>query len=82
MARTGARSEDAKVCFERAIELYKGSAETHVVQLEHAELLAATGRSEDSGPLVAEARETFERLRATPWLERVDTLGIGAASDS
>ena len=43
-----------------------------VVQLEHAELLAAAGRTEACGPLLAEARETFERLCATPWLERVD----------
>jgi len=25
--------------------------------------------------LLAEAREVFERLRATPWLERVDAAG-------
>lgn len=45
-----------------------------VVQIEHAELLAALGRGEEGRPLLVEARETFERLRATPWLERVDTL--------
>jgi tetratricopeptide (TPR) repeat protein len=40
-----------------------------VVQLEHAEFLAAEGRPEDAKPLLAEARETFERLNARPWLE-------------
>ena len=41
-----------------------------VVLLEHAELLARDGQEDDAEPLLAEARETFERLRATPWLER------------
>jgi tetratricopeptide (TPR) repeat protein len=40
------------------------------VQLEHGELLAAQGLSDEAAPLLAEARETFERLGATPWLER------------
>ena len=51
-----------------------------VVQLEHAELLAASDRAEECGPLLAEARETFEHLRATPWLERLDALAVGAAT--
>ncbi|HKD31862.1 MAG TPA: adenylate/guanylate cyclase domain-containing protein [Gaiellaceae bacterium] len=42
-----------------------------VVQLEHAELLLENGRPDDVAPLLEEARETFERLRATPWLERL-----------
>ena len=41
-----------------------------VTQLEHAELLVEEGRSDDAEPLLAEARETFERLEARPWLER------------
>ncbi len=43
-------------------------------QVEHAEWLVTQGRAEEAAPLVAEARETFERLRATPWLERADAL--------
>jgi class 3 adenylate cyclase/tetratricopeptide (TPR) repeat protein len=42
--------------------------------IEHAELLASTERAEEAAPLVAEAQEIFERLRATPWLERAETL--------
>ena len=42
-----------------------------VVQLEHAESLAASGRHGEAGPLLAEARESLERLEATPWLERL-----------
>jgi predicted ATPase/class 3 adenylate cyclase len=41
-----------------------------VSQLEHAEWLAGQGRSDDAQPLRVEAGETFEQLRATPWLER------------
>jgi hypothetical protein len=49
-----------------------------VTLLEHGEWLAARGRGAAAEPLVAEAREIFERLRAEPWLERVrrlDTAG-------
>jgi class 3 adenylate cyclase/tetratricopeptide (TPR) repeat protein len=41
-----------------------------VTQLEHAESLLEQGRREESEPLLAEARETFERLESKPWLER------------
>jgi len=51
-----------------------------VVQLEHAELLAASHRAEECEPLLAGARETFEHLRATPWLERLDALAVDAAT--
>jgi tetratricopeptide (TPR) repeat protein len=43
-------------------------------ELEQAEWLVAQERSEDAAALIAEAREIFERLRATPWLERADAL--------
>ena len=49
-----------------------------VTQLEHAEWLAAHGRTVESEPLLAEAREIFGRLEATPWLERAERVG-GAA---
>ncbi|HJQ74330.1 MAG TPA: adenylate/guanylate cyclase domain-containing protein, partial [Gaiellaceae bacterium] len=41
-----------------------------LTQLEHAERLVAAGRSADAQPLFEEARQTFERLEATPWVER------------
>ena len=41
-----------------------------VVQLEHAEWLTVQGRADEAEPLVADASATFERLRATPWIER------------
>ena len=34
----------------------------------------ASGRPADARRPLAEARETFERLRATPWLERAAAL--------
>ena len=42
-----------------------------VVLLEHGEWLNALGRTGDAERLLAEAEETFARLGATPWLERV-----------
>ncbi|MFL5799517.1 MAG: ATP-binding protein [Actinomycetota bacterium] len=43
--------------------------------LEHAEWLVARGREAEAGPTLAEAREIFERLRATPWLDRAAAVG-------
>jgi class 3 adenylate cyclase/tetratricopeptide (TPR) repeat protein len=42
-----------------------------VTQLEHAEWLTAQGRPDDTQPLLAKARETFQQLEARPWLERL-----------
>ncbi|MDX6508045.1 MAG: hypothetical protein QOG06_2689 [Gaiellaceae bacterium] len=42
-----------------------------VVRLERAELLAERSRQDEAAPLLAAASETFEALRAAPWLERV-----------
>jgi predicted ATPase/class 3 adenylate cyclase len=46
-----------------------------VTLLEHGELLDGEGRVDDADPLLAEAREIFERLEAKPWLERVARAG-------
>jgi tetratricopeptide (TPR) repeat protein len=46
-----------------------------VSQLEHAEWLTTQGRAVDAQPLLTEARETFERLEANPWLQRLDAVG-------
>jgi hypothetical protein len=43
-----------------------------VTQVEHAEWLTAQGRPDEADPLVTEAREIFEQLEATPWVERLD----------
>ena len=48
-----------------------------MTELEHAELLVEQGRAAEAEPLLAEAREIFERLEAKPWLERASALGSG-----
>jgi class 3 adenylate cyclase/tetratricopeptide (TPR) repeat protein len=80
-ARLAARSGNA----EEAERLFKGAGglfqelavpfHLAVTRLEHAEWLAAQGRTEEAQPLLAEAREIFERLEAKPWLE-----GLGQPS--
>ncbi len=40
---------------------------------EHGEWLIAEDRVAEAEPLLAEARETFERLGATPWLARLES---------
>jgi len=52
-----------------------------VVQLEHGEWLVARGRLDDAQQLLAEARDAFERLQATPWLERLDAVQVGARAE-
>jgi hypothetical protein len=43
-----------------------------VVQLEHGQWLMARERPADAQSLLADARETFDRLEAIRWLERLD----------
>jgi tetratricopeptide (TPR) repeat protein len=45
-----------------------------VTLIEHGEWLARQRRSAEAEPLLAEAREIFERLGSTPWLERVASV--------
>jgi tetratricopeptide (TPR) repeat protein len=45
-----------------------------VTELEHGEWLVAQGRGDEAEQLLAEAREIFERLEATPWLERAGVV--------
>jgi class 3 adenylate cyclase/tetratricopeptide (TPR) repeat protein len=53
-----------------------------VVQLEHAQWLMHQGRHTDADPFLAEARETFEQLHATPWLQRLEAAGAGASAET
>jgi hypothetical protein len=46
------------------------------VQTEHGEWLLGETRREEAAVVLAEARAVFERLRARPWLERVDALAV------
>jgi len=79
-ARLRARLEGARGQRQRVDEGFRSAAGLFrqfglafylaVTQLEHAEGLAAHGRGEEAQPLLIEACETFEQLRAAPWLER------------
>jgi len=42
-----------------------------VTLLEHGEWLAGEDRPAEAAPLLAEARELFDELRAEPWLARL-----------
>jgi hypothetical protein len=53
-----------------------------VALLEHAEWLSGEARADEAGPLLAEAREIFERLQAKPWLERADRLPHASPAQS
>lgn len=50
-----------------------------VAQLERAENLIAEERADEAEPLLAGARETFERLGATPWLDRASAAGLATS---
>jgi predicted ATPase/class 3 adenylate cyclase len=71
-ARGGGR--EVEPAFKAAERLFRGYGVVFwlaVTQAEHGEWLVAQGRVEDAEPLLAEARETFERLQARPYLERM-----------
>ncbi|HET7136775.1 MAG TPA: adenylate/guanylate cyclase domain-containing protein [Gaiellaceae bacterium] len=53
-----------------------------VVQLEHGEWLTGQGRPEDAQSFLADAHETFERLRATPWLQRLGAAQSGMPAET
>ena len=66
-------AEEAERRFKRATGLFRELALIFylgITQLEHGEWLATQERIEEAEPLLAEAREMFERLEAKPWLER------------
>jgi class 3 adenylate cyclase/predicted ATPase len=50
-----------------------------VTELEHGEWLLAQGRGGEAEPLLAHAREVFERLEAAPWLERLNAAAMSLA---
>jgi hypothetical protein len=48
-----------------------------VAQLEYAEWLVNNGHGDEAEPLVTDARQTFERLKSRPWLERLQRVEPG-----
>jgi class 3 adenylate cyclase/tetratricopeptide (TPR) repeat protein len=66
--------------FRRAVEGFRGLGTPFYLGqalLEQAEWLAEQGRGDEAEPLLAEAREIFGSLRATPWLERATRTAVG-----
>ena len=69
--------------FGRAAELFRELSAPFplaVVQIEHAERLVAVGGRDGAAELAAEARQTFERLGAAPWLERLEALEVSVGA--
>jgi class 3 adenylate cyclase/tetratricopeptide (TPR) repeat protein len=72
--RFRARLDDDESGYEAAVRLFRELEIPFwlaVTLLEHGERLVQEGRSDEAAPLLAEAQEIFERLAATPWIERV-----------
>jgi hypothetical protein len=81
----------ARLGSERAEDLFKGAAglfrelalpfQMAVTELEHGEWLAAQARGEEGQSLLGESREIFERLEATPWIDRVHAVQAGSRAE-
>ena len=79
-ARRG-ETEEAERRFKRATGLFRELALVFYLGiglLEYGEWLVGQNRSGDAEPLLAEARATFERLEAKPWLERAGRAASGS----
>jgi class 3 adenylate cyclase/tetratricopeptide (TPR) repeat protein len=74
-ARLAADPADAERGFHRAEQIFRDHQLVFwlaLTQLEHGEWLVDHGRRDEAEPTLAEARETFERLEARPFLERLE----------
>jgi hypothetical protein len=74
-ARLSALRGDDEPPFARAVAIHRENGERFwlaATLLEQAEWLLERARPDEAAALLAEARETFERLRAEPWLERLE----------
>jgi hypothetical protein len=77
-ARRGDPSETERL-FKQAAGLLREMAvpfSLGCVLLEHGEWLVENDRSLEAEPLLTEAGEIFDRLQATPWIERVDRTAL------
>ena len=76
--------EEADRLFRRGAGLFRELAFPFylaVTLLEQGEWLVAEGRRDEAEPLLAEAREIFERLEAKPWLDHVDAVQAGIPTE-
>jgi class 3 adenylate cyclase/tetratricopeptide (TPR) repeat protein len=68
-------TDEAERGFRRAEEIFRERELAFwlaLTQLEHAESLLGRDGGSEAEPLLEEARETFERLQARPWLARLE----------
>ena len=63
--------------YQRAIESFRGLRDPFAVAVVQAELADDLGDAPEAETLRAEARETFDRLDARPWLERAGGAPTG-----
>jgi len=80
-ARLGGTDEAAVAGFEAAAARFRELDIPFwlaVTQLEHAEWLTDAGKPGEAEPLFAEARAVFERLEASPWLDRASRTAAPA----
>jgi hypothetical protein len=83
MAAARGDSEGAEAGFKMAVGMFRELGMPFylaVTLLEHGEWLESMGRTEEVAPLLQEARETFGRLNARPWLERADSVRVPQAA--
>jgi class 3 adenylate cyclase/tetratricopeptide (TPR) repeat protein len=76
-ARLAVLRDDPEPAFDAAVTALRAVGEPYWVAtalLEQAEWLAGHDGGDAAAPLIQEAREVFERLRAAPRLERIDAL--------
>jgi predicted ATPase/DNA-binding SARP family transcriptional activator len=85
LAARGDHSDEVEPALTRATALFRKLSMPFYVAvtlLEDGEWLIGQGRSDDAEPLLAEAREIFERLEAKPWLERATPIvGTGRKAE-
>jgi hypothetical protein len=82
-ALSTATPDEADAGFVQAAGLFRELEMTFwlaVAQLEHSERLIQQDRHAEAQPLITEAHETFERLKAKPWLERLDAAQAGTTA--
>jgi hypothetical protein len=66
-------AEQYALALATARNLNKAATISHVL-VDYGRWLVQTDRAEEAAPLLDEARTTFERMKATRWLERLDEI--------
>jgi class 3 adenylate cyclase/tetratricopeptide (TPR) repeat protein len=83
LAISGGDQEAAEAGFKTAAGMFRELGMPFwlaVTLLEHGEWLTGQGRTDEARDLLDEARTTFERLEARPWLERLEEIPAAATA--